>query len=178
MAVNGIKLRELRYKEGIGQAELSKRVGVSQGMISQLELGCRSCRPDTLEVIAAELKCSVEELTGFPSVWIQFMRNCKRLSNAQLEALNGVVSQLVKVGSPADDEVAAAGEPSRDKPASLLDNASLTDRRVTAGVPPSDNTSQLAICTGGLEHRRCQAQRIFIKCDSLPDHNCQYKQQA
>lgn len=55
-------------------------------------------------------------------------------------------------GRPIHDErralkskVAANGVPSRDKPASLSDNASLTDRRVSAGVPPSDNTSKLAI---------------------------------
>lgn len=100
MSVNGTNLRKLRQSVGIGQVELAKRVGVSQGMISQLELGCRSCRPDTLEMIAAELRCSVEDLTGQSAVWIQFMRNCKRLSNAQLEAVNEVVSQLVKLVEP------------------------------------------------------------------------------
>jgi hypothetical protein len=45
-----------------------------------------------------------------------------------------------------DTTVAAQdGVPSGDKPPSLLDNASLTDRRVSDGVLPSDNTSQLAI---------------------------------
>jgi transcriptional regulator with XRE-family HTH domain len=107
MSVNGLNLRKLRQAVGIGQVELAERVGVSQGMISQLELGCRSCRPDTLEIIAAELKCSVEDLTGQPAVWIQFMRNCKRLSNAQLEAINEVVSQLIKC-SPAEQGEAAS----------------------------------------------------------------------
>jgi len=93
--------------------ELAKRVGVSQSMISQLELGCRSCRPDTLEIIAEELRCSVEDLTGQPAVWIQFMRNCKRLSNAQLEAINEVVSQLIKC-SPAEQEEAASTSTNTD----------------------------------------------------------------
>jgi predicted transcriptional regulator len=101
MSINGLNVRKLRQAVGIGQVELAKRVGVSQGMISQLEVGCRSCRPDTLEILAAELRCSVEDLTGQPAVWVQFMRNCKRLSNAQLAAVNEVVSQLVKC-SPAD----------------------------------------------------------------------------
>jgi hypothetical protein len=56
-------------------------------------------------------------------------------------------------GRPISDErralnikvAAQDGMPSRDKPASLLDNASLTDRRAADGVLPSDNTSQLAI---------------------------------
>lgn len=107
MSVNGLNLRKLRQAVGIGQVELAERVGVSQSMISQLELGCRSCRPDTLEIIAAELRCSVEDLTGQPALWIQFMRNCKRLSNAQLEAINEVVSQLIKC-SPAEQEEAAS----------------------------------------------------------------------
>jgi hypothetical protein len=47
----------------------------------------------------------------------------------------------------ADTNVAAAVEPSDHKGPSLLDNASLTDRRVDPlAKPPSDNTSQLAIC--------------------------------
>lgn len=37
--------------------------------------------------------------------------------------------------------VAAEGVPSRDKPASLSENASLTDRIVSDGVPPSENTN-------------------------------------
>jgi predicted transcriptional regulator len=101
MSVNGLNLRKLRQAVGIGQVELAKRVGVTQGMISQLEVGTRSCRPDTLELIAAELRCSVEDLTGQPAVWISFMRNCKRLSHAQLEAINEVVFLLVKC-SPAE----------------------------------------------------------------------------
>jgi len=96
MSVNGLNLRKLRQAVGIGQVELANRVGVTQGMISQLEVGTRSCRPDTLELIAAELRCSVEDLTGQPAVWISFMRNCKRLSHAQLEAINEVVLLLVK----------------------------------------------------------------------------------
>ena len=107
MSVNGLNLRKLRQSVGIGQVELAKRVGVTQGMISQLEVGTRSCRPDTLELIATELKCQVEDLTGQPAVWIQFMRNCKRLSHAQLEAINEVVSQLVNC-SPAEIKEAAS----------------------------------------------------------------------
>lgn len=103
MGVNGLNLRKLRQTVGIGQVELAKRVGVSQSLISQLELGCRSCRLDTLEIIAAELCCSVEDLTGQPSAYIQFMRNCKRLSNAQLEAVNEIVLLLVKE-SPAENK--------------------------------------------------------------------------
>jgi transcriptional regulator with XRE-family HTH domain len=106
MSVNSLNLKKLRQAVGIGQVELAKRIGVTQGMISQLENGCRSCRPDTLELLAAELRCSVEELSGKPAVWVSFMRNCKRLSEAQLCALNEIV--LLIIGSPAETLEAAS----------------------------------------------------------------------
>lgn len=88
------KLKELRFKAGIRQVELAKSVGVSQAMISSLENGTRKGSPDTIYLIAAELHCSVEDITGEPSFFIQFIRNCKRLSRAQIQAVNEVVIQL------------------------------------------------------------------------------------
>lgn len=98
MSVNGDNLRKLRTAAGIGQMELSRRVGVTQGMISQLELGCRDCRPETLEKIAAELRCSVEDLAGKSALWVTFLRNCKQLSEAQLRALNEIAGLLAQKG--------------------------------------------------------------------------------
>jgi transcriptional regulator with XRE-family HTH domain len=97
MAIEGMKLRVMRKTAGIGQAELARRIGVSQGMISQLEHSCRSCRTETLEAIAKELKCLPEDLTGQPQLWIQFMRNCKNLTLEQLEILNSLVAHIVKI---------------------------------------------------------------------------------
>lgn len=96
--MSGSKMRELRNIVGIGQAELAERVGVSQSMISQIEADCRKGAPDTIEAIAAELHCTVEELTGEPKFFVQFVRNCKRLSQAQLMALNKIV--LLFLSSP------------------------------------------------------------------------------
>jgi hypothetical protein len=71
---------------------------------------------------------------------------------------------IYKVCRPLNIKVAApTGEPSRDKPASLLDNASLTDRRDAAGVPPSDNTSQLEIsgpCSECFNRMSCSFKNI------------------
>jgi len=91
----GLKsIRDIRRQAGIRQAELAERVGCSQAMISQMENGCRSALPDTLEAIARELQCSVEDITGEPSFYIQFMRNCKKLTQKQLIALNELVLQF------------------------------------------------------------------------------------
>lgn len=102
MGVDGNKLRELRLKEGIGQVDLANRVGVTQGMISQLETGCRNAQADTIEAIARELHCSYEDIAGEPPIWVTLMRNCKGLSQSQLKALNTVAVELAKCGSPAD----------------------------------------------------------------------------
>lgn len=101
--MNGKLLRELRKNKGIGQVELAKRVGVTQGMISQLELGCRNPLPNTLEAIARELGCTVDDLAGEPSAFVRLMRNCKGLLPAQLLAINEVVLQFRKLGSPAEE---------------------------------------------------------------------------
>jgi hypothetical protein len=53
------------------------------------------------------------------------------------------IDDISKICQAPSIKVAAECVPSRDKPASLADNASLTTRRVAAGVPPTDNTSQL-----------------------------------
>lgn len=105
--MNGSLLRELRKTKGIGQVELANRVGVTQCMISQLELGCRNPRPDTLEAIAQELGSTVEALAGEPSAFVRLMRNCRGLLPAQLIAINEVVLQLKKCGSPADTKESA-----------------------------------------------------------------------
>ena len=96
MTINGNKLRELRLASHIGQTELSKRIGVSQGMISQLEQSSRSCRPETLEKLAAELKCLPEELAGQSGYWIAFMRNCKKMTFEQLNIVDELVKLIIR----------------------------------------------------------------------------------
>jgi transcriptional regulator with XRE-family HTH domain len=98
--MDGKKLKELRRVVGIGQAELAKRVGVTQGMISQMEACARNCAPDTLESIARELKVNVAELVGPDAIpmLVRLIRNCRGLNQSQLVALNEVVLCFKKGG--------------------------------------------------------------------------------
>ncbi|MCE5224889.1 MAG: helix-turn-helix domain-containing protein [Porphyromonadaceae bacterium] len=95
------KIKQLRNMANIGQCELAEKVGVSQSFISQIENGARCGLPDTMQDIANVLGCSYEELTGEPKFIVQFIRNCKRLSQPQLFAVNEIVLQLIGSGSPA-----------------------------------------------------------------------------
>jgi transcriptional regulator with XRE-family HTH domain len=92
--MNGSKLRELRKVKGIGQEELAGRIGITQSMISQIELGHRTCNPDIIEAMARELAVPFEELAGESSAFARLIRNCKGLSPAQLLAINEVVLQF------------------------------------------------------------------------------------
>ena len=56
-------LREARKKRGMSQAELARKAGVPQGVISYIECGrTKHPRIDTLQAIAAALQCTVDEL--------------------------------------------------------------------------------------------------------------------
>lgn len=98
MKINSENLKNIRIRKGIGQIELAQKASSTQSMISQLENGCRGCHPALAESIAQALECDVQEITGEPSMWVQFMRNCKRLSYEQMQSINGVVIQMIKKG--------------------------------------------------------------------------------
>lgn len=56
-------LREIRKKRGMSQAELARRAGIPQGVISYIECGrTKHPRVDTMQAIAAVLQCTVDEL--------------------------------------------------------------------------------------------------------------------
>src|SRR5881397_400495 len=58
----GKRLREERERQRIGLRELSRRVGVSASMISQIELGRAAPSVATLYAIVNELNISLDEL--------------------------------------------------------------------------------------------------------------------
>ena len=63
----GRRLKELRLKRSLSQAELAKRSGVSRISINGYESGSKSGRfPELprLIALATALKCTLEELTG------------------------------------------------------------------------------------------------------------------
>jgi transcriptional regulator with XRE-family HTH domain len=94
--MDGLKIRELRRLAGIGQIELSERIGVTQGCISQFENNTRQPSPNTREAISKALGCTIEDLTGQPSEFIRLMRNLKELSPGCQLAINEMVLQFKK----------------------------------------------------------------------------------
>ena len=58
-----IKLEDYRLRRGLNQAQLGKRSGVPQGMISDIEAGkITAPRVDTMHKLATALKCTVDDL--------------------------------------------------------------------------------------------------------------------
>lgn len=95
--MNGLKVKELRKKSGIGQAELSRRAGVSQACISGIETGRFSGSPETMKAIAEVLNCRIAEIDGTLSEYDKLVMRCRFLSHAQLMALNELVLQFVEL---------------------------------------------------------------------------------
>lgn len=58
-------LKLIRELKGISQAELGKRVGVSQQMIFQLERGFRALNIPLLISISKALECTPNDILGF-----------------------------------------------------------------------------------------------------------------
>jgi XRE family transcriptional regulator of biofilm formation len=61
MSTIGERIKSVRLRRGMTQAELSKRSGVSQSSIAHIEEG-RVRHPAYLGEIAGALRCSVDEL--------------------------------------------------------------------------------------------------------------------
>lgn len=57
-----MKLRLKRVEKGLTQAELAKRVGISQNALSMCELGWHFPRKKTLDKLAEVLECSIADL--------------------------------------------------------------------------------------------------------------------
>ncbi len=61
----GGNLRELREKKGISLRVLAKKIGVSAAFLSDIELGRRFPSDERIEMLAAEIGVSVEDLKKF-----------------------------------------------------------------------------------------------------------------
>lgn len=57
-----MSIKRQREKANINQVDLARKVGVTQGMVSQWENGDFMPRADKLPLIAKTLKCTVDEL--------------------------------------------------------------------------------------------------------------------
>lgn len=60
----GQRIKEARKSKGISQAELGKRLGVSQAMIAQYEGNARNPKFETLYKISGALGVNLEDLLG------------------------------------------------------------------------------------------------------------------
>lgn len=58
----GLNIREKRLHIPMSQDELAKQIGVTQGAVSQWEIGNKSPRAKMLPKLAKVLKCSIDEL--------------------------------------------------------------------------------------------------------------------
>ena len=58
----GIRIRSIRMKKGLTQADLAARVGTSQAKISHYELGTKQPEIVTLDRVAAGLGVEISEL--------------------------------------------------------------------------------------------------------------------
>ena len=67
----GDRIKQVRLKAGITQAELAKRLGVTPQAISQYERGIKKPKIETLRKIATALNCNVSDLdNSLPTVYI------------------------------------------------------------------------------------------------------------
>lgn len=57
-----VRIRELRLKLGLSQAQLAQQVGLDQSLVSRYESGNRTPGLDDLEKFAQCLGCSVRDL--------------------------------------------------------------------------------------------------------------------
>lgn len=59
-------LRALREKRGVTQQELADMLNITQGAISQWELGLSYPRTELIPLLAKALNCSIQDLFAYP----------------------------------------------------------------------------------------------------------------
>lgn len=89
----GERLRELRMSQKLSQTDLSKRIGVTNALISAIENGERSPSLETLIKLANHFKTSSDYLLGIkPREPI----NLDGLSLDEIEAVTTIIQSLRK----------------------------------------------------------------------------------
>lgn len=103
----GNKLRELREKAGISLRELAREAKISAPFLSDVELGRRFPKDDTLAFIAKKLRVAVETLKQHDTR--SAMSDLKRMADTTPNlgfAFRSMVDQ-VNAGTLTPDEIAA-----------------------------------------------------------------------
>lgn len=92
----GTKIRELRKRKCINQAEFAKRVGVSQGFISLTENNCRIPSQELMDTISRELGVEASQLMVCKEKRgiSQLVSNLSGLNSQQISILNQIVLQF------------------------------------------------------------------------------------
>ena len=60
----GNRLRDLREKNNITQAQIAEKLGITQGAVSQWEVGATNPSIGTISKLSEILNCTVDELLG------------------------------------------------------------------------------------------------------------------
>ena len=58
----GERIKEIRERAGLSQAELSEKVGITQAMLCQIERGTKNPSLQVGKIISDILGCSIDEL--------------------------------------------------------------------------------------------------------------------
>lgn len=66
MVLNPSALATIRALNGLSQAELSRRSGVSQGHISEMEKGAKKASPATIKKLAEALSIPIAAIVNVP----------------------------------------------------------------------------------------------------------------
>lgn len=102
------RLKNLREKKGLTQAQLSDRVGISSRMIQKYESGASRPRFDAAEKLAAALEISVSELLGESgSFVVQAADRYGSRGARQAQELMDEVTGLFAGGEMADEDMDA-----------------------------------------------------------------------
>lgn len=61
-------LKKLRERNGLSQANLAEKIGLSQQMVSYIETGLRDVTTGTLLLICEVLNCTPNEILGYERI--------------------------------------------------------------------------------------------------------------
>lgn len=87
----GERVRALRMSQHLSQTELSKRIGVTNALISAIEKGERSPSLETLIKLARQFKVSTDYLLGIKS---KEPINLDGLSPDEVQAITTIIASL------------------------------------------------------------------------------------
>ena len=102
--ISGIRVKGLRKRLGLSQADVSAEMGVSVGYISHLEVGRRAISKWNLTRLSAVLGCEVSTICDEYNVSnsAELIELCKLLKGSDLDLVHSIVRRLLTIKEPAD----------------------------------------------------------------------------